>query len=78
MVEWQQLGTVQPNQLIEARLETHHAAQWLARVTRAYFTPIPDDSHTSFTWNTEASGLMTQPITSQLTLTLQLNPLSLH
>lgn len=77
MSDWESLGTAAATQLTEARLETHHAAQWLARATRAYCTPVPDDSHTSLTWDFAATALMTQPITPKLTMGLRINPLSL-
>lgn len=77
MPDWENLGAVSPTQLTEARLETHHAAQWLARATRAYCTPVPDDSHTSLTWDSNAALLVTQNITPTLALGLRFNPLSI-
>ncbi len=77
MSTWEPLGNVAPNQLTEVRLESHHAAQWLARATRAYCTPVPDDSHTSLTWDRKSSALVTRALTPALTLGLRLNPLSI-
>ncbi len=77
MVDWEHVGTVAPFQLTEARLETHHAAQWLARATRAYCTPFPDDSHNSLTWDFVEAALVTQPIAPNFVLGLRFDPLSL-
>src|SRR3984957_18894343 len=44
-----------------ARLEAHYAAQWLARATRAYFPPQPNDGHTNLGWDDGFGGLVTHP-----------------
>jgi hypothetical protein len=54
---WTQIGTVDPKALTEARLQTHHAAQWLTRAARANLVPKPDDSHTNLGWD-EALGAL--------------------
>ena len=48
---WTQLGTINATGLAEARLQAHHAAQWLTRAARANLTPKPDDSHTNLGWD---------------------------
>src|SRR5438105_12514767 len=44
---WRPVGGVDSGRLREARLQAHHAAQWLARAARALVPPQPDDGHTS-------------------------------
>lgn len=77
MSSWDQVGSISPLELIDARFEAHHAAQWLARSTRAYSAPVADDSHTSLVWDSAAAALMTQPITPKLSLGLRLYPMAL-
>ena len=74
---WKVLGAVPPVDLLEARLEAHHAAQWIARATRAYCQPEPDDSHTSMSWDSSAQALMGRPLTDNLILGLRLQDLTL-
>jgi hypothetical protein len=41
-----------------ARLQAHHATQWLARTARAYVPARPDDSHTSLGWDDAFGGFV--------------------
>ncbi|MCG8454868.1 MAG: hypothetical protein MI919_01205 [Holophagales bacterium] len=51
MAAWDRLGRVPPRELVEARLEVHHALQLVAiGVGRALLDPKDDDSHTALTW----------------------------
>ncbi len=74
---WKALGNVPPVELLEARLESHHAVQWVARATRAYCQPESDDSHTSMSWDSDALALMGHPLTADLTLGLRVEDLTL-
>ncbi|WP_454063889.1 hypothetical protein [Candidatus Nitrospira salsa] len=74
---WNTLGTVPPSELMEPRLEAHHAVQWVARATRAYCQPESDDSHTSLSWDSSVQALMGQALTTDLTLGLRLADLTL-
>ena len=56
--DWVTLSDVDQRRLGEARLQAHHAIQWLARVARAYVPPQPDDSHTSMDWDGDAGGAL--------------------
>ena len=40
--------------MIEAKLQAHYAAQWVARYGRSYLMPQKDDSHTAMLWNRSA------------------------
>jgi len=77
MSSWDHVGHISPLELIDARLEAHHAAQWLARSTRVYSTPVADDSHTSLVWDSSTAALMTQAITPNFALGLRLHPMAL-
>jgi len=74
---WKELGNVPPTDLLEARLEAHHAVQWVARATRAYCKHESDDSHTSLSWDFNMQALMGRALTSDLTLGLHLTDLTL-
>jgi hypothetical protein len=54
---WTQIGTIDPTALAEARLQAHHAAQWLTRAARANLPPKPDDSHTNLGWDDQLGAL---------------------
>lgn len=60
---WQELGRIGPTSLTEARLQAHHAVQWLTRAARANLASWPDDSHTSLDWDAQRNALLSQPLT---------------
>lgn len=60
-----------------ARLQAHHATQWLARTARAYVPPRPDDSHTSLGWDAAFGGLMSHPLPDGTRLGLRIADLTL-
>ncbi|MGB0909708.1 MAG: hypothetical protein ACPGYT_05050 [Nitrospirales bacterium] len=74
---WKVLGNVPPTDLLDARLEAHHAAQWIARATWSYCKAESDDSHTSMSWDSNAQALMGQPLSDDLTLGLRIEDLTL-
>ncbi len=76
-MDWHPLRGVDRQRLNEARLQAHHALQWLARAARAYVAPQPDDSQTSLQWDSEFSGFMTQRFAGKTRLHLQLLALTL-
>jgi len=55
---WRRLNGVDLALMSEARLQAHYAAQWLARMARAYARPLANDFHTNLTWN-DAQGALT-------------------
>lgn len=63
MTDWSTLNSVGWEALREARLQSHHAIQWLAKVGRNFVEKQPDDSHTALTWDKELKALMVAPIT---------------
>jgi len=63
--------------LSAARLQAHHATQWLARAARAYVPARPDDSHTSLGWDDAFGGLMSHPLPDGTRLGLRIADLTL-
>jgi hypothetical protein len=76
-LKWGPLHGVDQGQLSEARLQSHYAAQWLARAARAYIPPQPDDGHTSLRWKDDLDGFITHPLTDGARLSLQISTLTL-
>ncbi len=74
---WQKLGGIDRRILAAARLEAHHALQWLARAARAFIPPQPDDSHTALDWDVALVGFMTHPMQDGARLSLRLPDLTL-
>ncbi len=62
--------------MVDARLQAHYAAQWLARYGRSYLPPQSDDSHTSMLWNPSAK-LFLSPSSGTGTLALDIPTLTL-
>jgi hypothetical protein len=75
--KWVQLRGVDQHRLTEARLQAHHAIQWLARAARAYVPPRPDDGHTSLGWDPVLGGFTTYPLKDGSWLSLKVIDLSL-
>ena len=57
--DWSPIAGADPARLQEARLQAHHAVQWLARAARAYVPAQPDDSHTNLGWDEAFGGFET-------------------
>ena len=75
--DWRPVGAVAPESLTDARLQCHYAAQWLARVARAFVPPEDDDSHTSLMFDASTGMLATQPFVKNLRLGLDIGELRL-
>ena len=61
-VAWSMLRNPEPTELAAARALAHRAVQWPARAARANLDPVPDDSHTSLTWDPIMAALLGQPL----------------
>jgi hypothetical protein len=59
---WNRLGSVEPQDLKQARLNLHFAAQVVSGVGRTLLARQDDDSHTSLSWCESVGGLIGQPI----------------
>jgi hypothetical protein len=76
-LDWRPLGGLARARLAEARLETHHAVQWLARTARAFIPAKPDDSHTNLGWDDALDGFSTHPLQDGARLGLRISDLTL-
>ncbi|HTS39453.1 MAG TPA: hypothetical protein VMH84_02780 [Xanthobacteraceae bacterium] len=74
---WRPIAGLDRAPLHEARLQAHHAVQWLARSARAYVPPRPDDSHTNLGWDDALGGFVTHPFADGARLALRIADLSL-
>jgi hypothetical protein len=74
---WRPIRGVDVGRVREARLQAHHAVQWLARAARAFVPPQPGDSHTNLGWDDALDGFTTHPLTGDLHLGLHIPPLTL-
>ena len=55
-MNWQTVPRANFMYLHAARLQAHYAVQWLARASRAYVKPQPDERHTSLGWDDAFGG----------------------
>ena len=69
---WRPLRGVDRSQLREARLQAHHATQWLARAARACIPARPDDAHTSLGWDDRLDGFTTHALRDGVRLGLKI------
>jgi hypothetical protein len=74
---WRPVGGIDPLRLKEARLQAHHALQWLARVARSHIPPQPDDGHTCLHWDSGLDAFATQTFAGGTRLVLQVPTLTL-
>src|SRR5690242_7089103 len=77
MGTWRPIGAFDRARFAAARLQAHHATQWLARTARAYVPARPDDSHTSLGWDDAFGGLVSHPLPDGTRLGLRFADLSL-
>jgi hypothetical protein len=74
---WRPIRGVDSGRLREARLEAHHALQWLARAARAFVMMHPDDRHTNLGWDDALDGFSTHFLTNDVVLRLSIADLTL-
>ena len=74
---WRLLRGGDFGRLREARLQAHHALQWLARAARAFVPPHPEDVHTNLDWDDALDGFVTHPLKDDLHLGLRITDLTL-
>ena len=75
--DWRPLRGMDQRWLSLARLQAHHAAQWLARAARAYVPPQPDDGHTNLGWNDTLGGFTMHRLEDGERLSLRIADLTL-
>jgi hypothetical protein len=76
-VVWHHLIGVDEAGLSRARVQTHSAAQWLARAALAYVPARPNDSHTNFGWDGVFGGFITHALPDGTRLGLKVTDLTL-
>jgi hypothetical protein len=76
-VIWHPLVGVDEAGLSMARVQTHSAAQWLARAAFAYIPARPNDSHTNLGWNDLFGGFVTHALPDGARLGLRVTDLTL-
>jgi hypothetical protein len=59
---WDQLGKIDPKALWEARLQAHHAVQWVARTACANLPPMPGDTQSNFGWDRDQGALVSHEL----------------
>src|SRR6476659_8370621 len=59
---WDQLGKIDPKALWEARLQAHHAVQWVARAANANIMPMPSDTHLNLGWDPTQGALVSHEL----------------
>jgi len=59
---WDELGKIDPKALWEARLQAHHAVQWVARAACANIMPMPGDTHSNLGWNRDQGALVSHEL----------------
>jgi hypothetical protein len=74
---WQSVPRANFIFLHAARLQAHHAAQWLGRAARAYVPAQPNDTHTNLGWDDGFGGLVTHPLPDGSRLGLRIADLTL-
>ena len=74
---WRSPRGIAPGRLAAARLQAHHAAQWLARAARAHIMAWPDDGHTNLGWDGAFGGFITHPHPDGARLGLRIGDLTL-
>ena len=75
--DWRPLRGIDQRRLSAARLQTHHAVQWLARAARAYVPPQPDDGHTNLGRDDTLDGFTTHRLKNGMHLSLKIASLTL-
>jgi hypothetical protein len=59
---WDELGRIDPKALWEARLQAHHAVQWVARAASANIPPMPGDTQYNLGWQRDQGALVSHEL----------------
>lgn len=71
---WRPTGHVAPTSLVDARLQTHHAAQLVVSAAISYLPKRADDSHTNLEWLPELSAMAGNVLNANTGCRLALRP----
>ena len=75
--DWTTLRSHAPAMLAPARALAHYAAQWPTRAARANLAAVPDDSHSSLSWDARSEALVSQALPGAVQVGLQVAALEL-
>ena len=59
---WDHLSNIDPKALWEARLQAHHAVQWVARAASANIMPMPGDTQFNMGWDRDRGALLSHEL----------------
>ena len=59
---WDELGKIDPKALWEARLQAHHAVQWVVRAACANIAAMPGDTQSNLGWNRDHGALVSHEL----------------
>jgi hypothetical protein len=75
--QWQLFSPVKFDNLIDARLQLHHAAQLAAAPGRHLLPPRRDESHANFFWSSQYQAMLGEPVGEEYPLQGALRPADL-
>src|ERR1700742_535747 len=61
-MDWNDLDTIAPTKLVEARLQAHHAVQWATRAACANLPAMPGDTQTNLGWDHAHGALVSHEL----------------
>jgi hypothetical protein len=66
-IPWRPIGIeIDPQVVVDARVQLHHAVSVVSSAARALLDPRPDYSHTALGWDEARGGLFTEPLPGDL------------
>lgn len=71
---WRPLASDRATTLVDARLQIHHAAQFIAALGISYLPVQPDDSHTNLGWIDALGALASHPVQGSVAVRLAVRP----
>ena len=71
---WTELGTHAPDELCDATLQLHWAAQYLASMGQTFAEAADDDSHRAMTWNGSLRAFVSAPMAGPYPFRAALRP----
>ena len=75
--KWEEVGSVPPQDLVDAREQLHHSVQLIAALGKSLIAERPDDSHTSLHWNEDERAFEGEAVGKMPSLRIGLHPAEL-
>jgi hypothetical protein len=72
--KWEEVGSVPPQDLVDAREQLHHSVQLIAAAGKSLIPERADDSHTSMLWNEKERSFEGEAIGKMPSLRVGLHP----